>query len=176
MDTSNLVETATKAENHLTRHDDDGGINDNDDDDDDGDDTLWIGLECRRTQQAKQRIISPGRKISLVIVSICTTTDLSKLQNKFGFKFISSCPCCILRWILFFALMKLNLSKCVCYQISRAWVPASSFKRNWNLANRNCPRLVRRFSKLSKLQLTSNKFHERRKITFSQLAPWHGAH
>ena len=90
MDTSNLVETATKAENHLTRHDDDGGINDNDDDDDDGDDTLWIGLECRRTQQAKQRIISPGRKISLVIVSICTTTDLSKLQNLFGFKIISA--------------------------------------------------------------------------------------
>ena len=84
MDTSNLVETATKAENHLTRHDDDGDIIDDDcddDDDDDGDDILWIGLECRRTQQAKQRIISPGRKISLVIVSICSTTDLSKLQN-----------------------------------------------------------------------------------------------
>ena len=34
MDTSNLVETATKAENHLTRHDDDGDINDDDCDDD----------------------------------------------------------------------------------------------------------------------------------------------
>ena len=93
MDTSNLVETATKAENHLTRHDDDGDINDDDcddDDDDDGDDTLWIGLECRRTQQAKQRIISPGRKISLVIVSICSKTDLYKLQNLFGFKIISA--------------------------------------------------------------------------------------
>ena len=88
-----------------------------------------------------------------------------------------SCPSCILHWILFF-LTEIELVKiCLLADFQELECQPPSAKEvetlptaivlDWFAGSPNLH---------SKLQLTSNKFHERRKITFSQLASWNGAH
>ena len=135
----------------------------------------WIGMPADTTSKAENHL-TWQKNLS------CDCVDL--LHNGFvqiakliWFQDYLSCPSCILHWILFF-LTEIELVK-IClladFQELECQPPSSkevetlptAIVLDWFAGSPNLH---------SKLQLTSNKFHERRKITFSQLASWNGAH